>query len=135
MQWKGTALVSIHSVGRSGHSLRISPAPSNSVLSARFLIISPLSFEIWGRRAGNRCVPCWTPIRKDYCAWMASCADTMTSVYEIRLVGIASSNAVLLAITAASVEDATDFARRALKRHPECTEAEVWHAMRLIRQV
>lgn len=54
-------------------------------------------------------------MKKDYSALMASGADTMTTVYEIWLVGIASSKAVLLVITAATVEDATDFARRALK--------------------
>ena len=60
-------------------------------------------------------------------------SEPTTRLYEIRLLGPAGP--ILFNTTAASDEEAADYARRVLQRHPDRDRAEVWHGMKLVRQV
>ena len=58
-----------------------------------------------------------------------------TKLYEIRLLGPACKGPILFNTAVATDEEAADYARRVLQRHPERSRAEVWCGMKLVRQV
>ena len=60
---------------------------------------------------------------------------TGTRLYEIRLLGPSCQGPILFNATVATDEEAADYARRALRRHPDRDRAEVWNGMKLVRQV
>jgi hypothetical protein len=66
---------------------------------------------------------------------MSTPIDPSTTLYEIRLLSSSSKGPIILGTAAATVGDAVEYARRALKNHPEWDRAEVWHGMKLVRQV
>ena len=61
--------------------------------------------------------------------------DPGTVLYEIRLLGPSCRAPIILGTVAATDHQAVEYARRALKRHPERDRAEIWHGMKLVRQV
>ena len=65
---------------------------------------------------------------------MSSSRDPATARYEIRLLSF-SKGPIILGTVAATDDEAVEYARGALKRHPERDRAEIWHGMKLVRQV
>ena len=59
--------------------------------------------------------------------------ESGTRLYEIRLLGPAG--AIVFNTIVATDEEAADYARRTLGRHPERDRAEIWLGMKLVRQV
>jgi hypothetical protein len=55
-------------------------------------------------------------------------------LYEIRLVE-SPARSLIFATGRTTEQEALDFARRLLERHPEHSFAEVWHGMKLLRRV
>ena len=61
--------------------------------------------------------------------------DPGTALYEIRLLSPSCKGPIILGTVVATDHQAVEYARRALQRHPERDRAEVWHGMKLVRQV
>ena len=66
---------------------------------------------------------------------MSALPDPGTVFYEIRLLGPSGRAPIILGTVAATDDQAVEYARRALKRHPDRDRAEVWRGMKLVRQV
>ena len=61
-------------------------------------------------------------------------ATLSAELYEIRLVA-SPTRSLVFATALASEQQALEFARRLLERHPEHFFAEVWRGMNLLRRV
>jgi hypothetical protein len=57
-----------------------------------------------------------------------------TKTYEIRLLK-SNGKIRLFAATVATDGEAADFAKGLLLRHNDCEAAEIWHGIRLVRQL
>jgi hypothetical protein len=66
---------------------------------------------------------------------MVTPEESSMHVYEVRLICSQPNRAIILGTTATNDDDATEYARRALERHPDCDRAEVWRGMTMVRQV
>ena len=90
------------------------------------------SFEVW--RDLERLMP--KPVYPSVAEVMAAepARDAKTRLYDFKL-SSARHPPLLFAAALTTDEQATDHARRLLKRHPEMSEAEIWRGMTLIRQV
>jgi hypothetical protein len=89
------------------------------------------SFEVW--RDLERLMP--KAVYPSVATVMAEPAgDAKTRLYDFKL-SSSRHQPLLFAAALMTDEQATDHARRLLKRHPEMTGAEIWRGMTLIRQV
>lgn len=86
------------------------------------------SFEVW--RDLERLLP--KPVRAPAAGEASS--EASTRLYEFKL-SSPRQQPLLFAAALTTDEQATDHARRLLKRHPEMSGAEIWRGMHLLRQV
>ncbi len=96
------------------------------------LFAGKASFEVW--RDLERLLPKQPYPTAAQVMAAEPAGDAKSRLYEIKL---SSPRQQPLLFAAALMTDAqaTDHARRLLKRHPEMTDAEIWRGMAMVRQV
>ena len=107
-------------------------ADDRAAINRARLFAGKASFEVW--RDLERLLPKQSYPTAAQVMAAEPAGEAKTRLYEIKL---SSPRQQPLLFAAALMTDvqATDHARRLLKRHPEMTDAEIWRGMALVRQV